>query len=59
MLLIAFMVAVGLSFLNPEYFTPFAPYGGKGVLRGATSCFFGFVGYDEVCCMSRWVAGNT
>lgn len=23
-----------------------------GVMRGATACFFGFVGYDEVCCMS-------
>jgi amino acid transporter len=25
---------------------------GAGILRGATSCFFGFVGYDEVCCMA-------
>jgi amino acid transporter len=28
---------------------PFAPYGAAGVLRGATSSFFGFIGYDEVC----------
>ena len=27
-----------------------------GVLRGAAPCFFGYVGYDEVCCLSSEVA---
>lgn len=30
----------------------FAPYGASGILRGATSSFFGYLGYDEVCCMA-------
>jgi APA family basic amino acid/polyamine antiporter len=30
----------------------FAPYGATGVLRGATSSFFGYLGYDEVCCIA-------
>eukprot|EP01035_Chromulina_nebulosa_P018395 gene18395-24096_t len=24
----------------------------NGVFRGAASCFFGYIGYDEVCCMA-------
>ena len=27
-----------------------------GILRGAAPCFFGYVGYDEVCCLSSEVA---
>ena len=32
--------------------TSFAPYGTAGILRGATSSFFGYLGYDEVCCIA-------
>ena len=32
--------------------TSFAPMGMTGVLRGATSSFFGYLGYDEVCCIA-------
>ncbi|CAB9516174.1 affinity cationic amino acid transporter 1 [Seminavis robusta] len=30
----------------------FAPYGWSGIWRGATSSFFGYLGYDEVCCIA-------
>lgn len=50
MLIVAFMVAGGL-FL---YRTPkeFAPFGPSGIARGATTSFFGYLGYDEVCCVA-------
>jgi basic amino acid/polyamine antiporter, APA family len=31
---------------------PFAPFGVAGVLRGATTSFFGYLGYDEICCVA-------
>merc|ERR1719154_780886 len=27
----------------------FAPYGIQGIISGASSCFYGFVGYDIIC----------
>jgi APA family basic amino acid/polyamine antiporter len=34
--------------------SPYVPpqFGFAGVLRGATSSFFGYLGYDEVCCVA-------
>jgi amino acid transporter len=54
MALVSFMIFGGLSLYRPPTAiarggVPFAPYGAAGVLRGATSSFFGFIGYDEVC----------
>lgn len=31
---------------------PWAPLGAPGIFRGATSSFFGYLGYDEVCCVA-------
>ena len=52
--LVAFMTIGGFAMLRPSNLTPFIPpqFGAAGVLRGATSSFFGFVGYDEVCCLA-------
>jgi len=52
-LLICFMIVVGLWLWTPGLVAADpAPMGVSGILRGATSCFFGYVGYDEVCCLS-------
>ena len=37
---------------NPHPFRPFFPFGVAGTLRGATSSFFAYLGYDEVCCFA-------
>jgi amino acid transporter len=50
-LLIIFMIIAALSYSDAENNFDFAPSGVSGVLRGAASCLFGFVGYDEVCCI--------
>ncbi len=50
--LIVFIVVFGLSLFRETNVQEWAPMGVGGVFRGTTSCFFGFVGYDEVCCMA-------
>lgn len=51
-LLIFFMISMGLYYFKFENISNFTPMGVSGILKGATNCFFGFVGYDEVCCMA-------
>ncbi len=45
--LIVFIIVAGLWLYSPNNNPTWTPYGVKGVLRGASSCFFGYVGYDE------------
>jgi amino acid transporter len=53
MILVSFMIVGGIMLFNPKNLeVGWAPMGGAGILRGATSCFFGYVGYDEVCCLA-------
>ncbi|KAJ7379567.1 hypothetical protein OS493_013959 [Desmophyllum pertusum] len=48
-LVILFMIVYGLFFANFENWTnEFAPYGTRGVLRGAASAFYAFAGFDVV-----------
>lgn len=51
LVLVLFMTIGGFSLFKPSHMTPFAPSGFKGVFRGAMRSFFGYLGYDEVCCL--------
>lgn len=51
-LLVVFMVTLGLGLVQTSHLVPFAPFGWTGVMRGATSTFFGFLGYDQICGLS-------
>jgi APA family basic amino acid/polyamine antiporter len=54
-LIIITIMVVGGFFLYDVDVTrnePWAPMGVGGVLRGATTSFFAYIGYDEVCCMA-------
>jgi basic amino acid/polyamine antiporter, APA family len=46
------MIVGGLCLFDVANFSPLVPYGREGVMRGATSSFFGYLGYDEVCCIA-------
>lgn len=50
--LVIFMTVGGYCLLDGSNLKPFVPYGSAGVLRGATSSFYGYLGFDEVCCIS-------
>lgn len=53
MILIAFMIIGGFTLYNSANIgSTWIPYGVKGVFRGAASSFFGYIGYDEVCCLA-------
>lgn len=57
-LLVVFMIVMGFCLFDVKNLQPsFTPMGWDGVLRGATLCFFGFVGYDEVCCLALETKG--
>jgi APA family basic amino acid/polyamine antiporter len=39
---------VGASWVNPENWTPFTPYGTSGMLAAAAVVFFAYIGFDAV-----------
>lgn len=51
LILVGFMTLGGFGFFKRSNLKPFAPSGMKGILRGAMRTFFGYLGYDEVCCL--------
>lgn len=53
-LLVAFMIVGGFVLFNGSNFVPFIPpeFGASGVLRGAVSSFFGYLGFDAMACVA-------
>ena len=45
---VVFFIVVGASFVKPENWRPFAPFGFPGVMRGAAIIFFAYIGFDAV-----------
>lgn len=53
LILVLFMAVGGYILWRGENMIPVIPASGvAGVWRGATSSFFGYLGYDEVCCLA-------
>jgi len=52
--LVLFMAVMSMVLAKRENLTPLIPpeFGASGILRGATSSFFGYIGFDEICCVS-------
>lgn len=52
--LVLFMCIAATYLVEPENFHPLIPakFGIAGVMRGSVSTFFGYIGYDEICCMA-------
>nr|CCA17557.1 Amino AcidPolyamineOrganocation (APC) Family putati [Albugo laibachii Nc14] len=59
---VIFIIIAGFIAMQPEFLTPFVPerqiidnssfFGIQGILSGATQAFFGYVGFDEICCLA-------
>jgi APA family basic amino acid/polyamine antiporter len=45
---ILFFIGIGASWVKPENWSPFAPYGTSGVMAAAAVVFFAYIGFDAV-----------
>jgi APA family basic amino acid/polyamine antiporter len=45
---VLFFLAAGATFVKPENWTPFVPYGVPGVMAAAAVVFFAYIGFDAV-----------
>ncbi|MGN7940408.1 amino acid permease [Virgibacillus sp. 6R] len=45
--IVAFIIA-GIFYVKPDNWTPFAPFGFEGIITGAATVFFAYIGFDAV-----------
>ena len=45
---ILLIIVLGLNYVNPENWSPFAPNGITGVLQGVSAVFFAYIGFDAL-----------
>ena len=45
---VVFFIVVGVGYVNPPNWSPFAPYGWSGIMTGAAVVFFAYIGFDAV-----------
>jgi APA family basic amino acid/polyamine antiporter len=45
---VLFFIVAGFTYVKPENWSPFAPYGWSGVMTGAAVVFFAYIGFDAV-----------
>jgi amino acid transporter len=45
---VAIVIAVGIFYIKPANWTPFAPNGIGGVLKGVSAVFFAYIGFDAI-----------
>lgn len=46
--IILLVIFLGLNYVNPENWSPFAPNGIEGVLKGVSAVFFAYIGFDAL-----------
>ncbi|KAG6966934.1 hypothetical protein JG687_00004565 [Phytophthora cactorum] len=60
---VIFIIIAGFCAIDADNLSPFIParaenssgdmaYGTQGIITGATQAFFGYIGFDEVCCLA-------
>ncbi|KAE9196973.1 hypothetical protein PF004_g19967 [Phytophthora fragariae] len=62
MSVVGFIIVAGFVAMNPDNLSPFVPtrtelngamaFGTQGIITGASQAFFGYVCFDEVCCLA-------
>lgn len=48
LLVVATVIGVGVFYVNPGNWSPFAPNGIGGVLKGVSAVFFAYIGFDAI-----------
>ncbi|KAB2880229.1 amino acid permease [bacterium] len=46
--IIFLVITVGFFYINPDNWSPFAPHGVTGVLKGVSAVFFAYIGFDAI-----------
>ncbi|HEX8637995.1 MAG TPA: amino acid permease, partial [Pyrinomonadaceae bacterium] len=46
--IILLVIFLGLNYVNPENWSPFAPNGISGVMKGVSAVFFAYIGFDAL-----------
>ncbi len=46
--IILLVIFLGLNYVNPSNWSPFAPNGFEGVLKGVSAVFFAYIGFDAL-----------
>jgi APA family basic amino acid/polyamine antiporter len=47
-LVVLFVIAAGVGYVEPANWQPFAPQGWSGIMAGAATVFFAYIGFDAV-----------
>lgn len=55
LVVLGFFIFVGLHYVKPANWTPFAPNGWKGIQAGAAIVFFAYIGFDAVSTVAEEV----
>ncbi|XP_060669249.1 cationic amino acid transporter 1-like [Ziziphus jujuba] len=53
LLIIAFIIIAGLANSNPANYSPFLPYGSRGIFKASAVLFFAYIGFDAVATMAE------
>lgn len=48
LLVVLLVISVGFFYVNPSNWSPFAPNGVAGVLKGVSAVFFAYIGFDAI-----------
>ena len=48
LIIVAVVIGVGVFYVEPANWTPFAPNGVAGVLKGVSAVFFAYIGFDAI-----------
>lgn len=52
---ILLFILTGISYVKPENWTPFAPFGLEGIVTSAATVFFAYIGFDVIATASEEV----
>lgn len=48
LLILVFIIVIGVFYVNTENWSPFAPNGISGMLKGISAVFFAYIGFDAI-----------
>jgi len=48
LVVIFFVIVLGSFYINPDNWSPFAPNGISGILKGVSAVFFAYIGFDAI-----------